>query len=94
MFEKLKGAGRKAVGFVQEKAAQIAIVATAGYVGIMESAKAEVILPTMPVDFAEYATAGMVVVGTVLGAIAGIVIVVALTTMGLRKLSSAFSGRA
>ncbi len=48
----------------------------------------------MPIDFADYATAGMTVVGTVLGAIAGIVVVVALVKMGLQKLSGAFNGRA
>ena len=60
---------------------------------ISSVAMAEVTLPTMPVDFDGYATAGMTVVGTVLGAIAGIVIVVALVRMGLNKLSSSFSGR-
>jgi hypothetical protein len=58
------------------------------------TASAAVTLPDMPVDFNDYATAGMTVVGTVLGAIAGIVVVVALTRMGLSKLASAFNGRA
>jgi hypothetical protein len=59
-----------------------------------EYARAEVTLPTMPIDFAEYAAAGMVVVGTVLGSIAGIIVVVKLVQVGLRKLGNAFSGRA
>jgi len=54
----------------------------------------EVTLPTMPIDFSSYATAGMTVVATVLGAIAGIVVVVKLCQMGLRKLGSAFTGKA
>jgi hypothetical protein len=48
---------------------------------------------TMPVDFAGLAEDGMAVVGTVMGAIAGIIIVIALVRMGFRFLSSAFQGR-
>ncbi len=57
-------------------------------------ASAAVTLPDMPIDFSDYATAGMTVVGTVLGAIAGIVVVVSLVRMGLKKLSGAFNGHA
>jgi hypothetical protein len=70
-------------------------LAAAGYVAFSTtSAHAEVTLPANPIAFDDYASAGMVVVGQVLGAIAGIVIVVSLVRMGLRRLSSAFSGRA
>ena len=96
----LKNAVKKSWTFVKEVVpAKAAGVITGGTVTLYSvSAFAEgeggVTLPTMPVNFSDYATAGMVVVGTVLGAIAGIVVVVALTRMGLRKLAGAFSGRA
>jgi type IV secretory pathway VirB2 component (pilin) len=69
-------------------------LALAAVIGISNHACAAVTLPDMPIDFTDYATAGMTVVGTVLGAIAGIVVVVALVKMGLQKLSGAFNGRA
>lgn len=51
-------------------------------------------MPTMPLDFAEIATAGLIIVGVVIGAIAGAVIVVRLCKMGLAWISNAFAGKA
>lgn len=78
----------------RDKAGLLAVALFGLVLAIADQAKAEVTLPTMPVDFDGYATAGLTVVGTVFGAIATVVVIVALTRMGLRKLSAAFSGRA
>lgn len=71
-----------------------AIAATIGGFASMSSARAEdVTLPAMPVDFPAYATSGMTTVGTIMGAIAGIIIILALVNLGFKKVGGALSGK-
>jgi len=53
-----------------------------------------VTLPDIPVDFSAYATQATTAVGTVLAAIAGLVIIISLTKAGIRWLKGAVAGRA
>lgn len=57
------------------------------------SAADSVTIPTMPVDFADLASQGAVILGTVVSGCIGIVVVVALINMGISWLRRAFAGR-
>ena len=76
------------------KGKAVAGVAAGAMLITASAAHAEVTLPTNPIVFSDYADAGMVVVGTVLGATTGVVILVALIRMGIRAMTRAFYGRA
>jgi len=52
---------------------------------------AETTIPEMPVDFADIASKGAVVMGTVISAVVGIFVLSALVRMGIRWISRAFS---
>lgn len=49
-------------------------------------------IPAMPIDFGSLATEAVVIVGTVLTAVAGIICIIALVRMGFRFLSRALTG--
>lgn len=67
------------------------VVALSGVFGNVAMA-ADATIPAMPVDFGALATEAVAIVGTVLGAVAGIIIVIALVRMGFRFLTRAFTG--
>lgn len=48
-------------------------------------------LPEMPVDFPAYATSGMATVGTIIGEVAGIIIIHALIYLGYKWMQNALS---
>ena len=102
-YEKLK-AGKEYVGdklssavnWVGEKANSIAagaIVALGGASAAQNASAADAI-PDAGITWATYATEGATKIGIVLSVCVGVVLMVALATMGIKKLSHAFQGRA
>jgi len=83
---------------MKAKALHLKYVATlAALVLVLSSAPAhaaDVALPPTPINFSDYATSGMSVVTTIIGATAGVVIVIELSKSGLEWLKRAFAGRA
>jgi hypothetical protein len=97
ILKKAVNATKKVVNTVKKHANKVCTVVGA-YVGAKlvagsyVMAAEEITLPEIPIDFSSLATSGLATVSTVLVAIASVVVVVKLCTMGIRKISNAFNG--
>ena len=84
--------GEKVSGSFGRLAACVTAFALGIVAMIGESAHAEeVTIPAMPVDFADVASKGAVVLGTVIAGVIGIFVVVSLVNMGIKWVRRAFT---
>lgn len=89
MWDKVEGICGKAAGVVSKVACAV-VVTVFGANAAM--AAESVTIPEMPVDFADLASKGAVVMGAVITGVAGIFILNALVRMGFNWIRRAFAG--
>lgn len=95
MWERVKGFGGKVLGVGKKAMRAVAALAVTGIVAVCGSASAAdtVTIPSMPVDFADLAAQGAVILGTVVAGCIGVVVLVSLINMGISWMRRAFGGR-
>lgn len=89
MLEKVREVGSGLWGRVVGglTACALAVVAVLGG----DVMAADTTIPAMPVDFADIASQGAVILGTVVGGVIGIFVIVALINMGIKWVRRAFT---